>query len=294
MIIETTHLTKIFGQKTAILDINLKVGEGEMFAILGLEGAGKTTLLRLLMNFLQPTSGRAEIFGLRADKKGSIIREKTGYIPQSFSLPVNWTGEEFLNFVVSLRPGRPDYRSEIASALELDLKKKISSYSREMKQKLIILQAFAHEPKLLVMDEPFSELSALARKVFYDLLQEKKGRGATVLLTASSIPDVDMICNRVGIMHNGHFLAEEDNNKFREKQFKIMEMTAEAEVDFSQISGVMKAESRNDFHRLKVKGDIMDIMDDLQQYSIRDVTVRGPLVAELLQEYRTTHILGEE
>ena len=155
-IIETKNLTKYYRKIKGIEDVTLSVKKGEIFGFLGPNGAGKTTAIRTLLGFLKPTSGKAYIFGLDIEEDGIEIKQDIGYIPGDLNLYGNMTGRQFLNYFISLRNSDMYLLDDLLAIFDIPLDRKVKGYSKGMKQQLGIIQAFMHDPELVIMDEPTS------------------------------------------------------------------------------------------------------------------------------------------
>ena len=203
--IETHGLTKDYGSGHGIFDLDLAIVEGEVFGYLGPNGAGKTTTLKMLMGLIHATRGRGTIFGLDADRDAVPLKKRIGYVPGELPQFGGWRGSEIVAYIQGLRGDLADDRVEqIAKRLDLDLGRKYREYSHGNKQKLALLLAFAPEPALLIVDEPTTGLDPLHQQVFYALVHEAKARGATVLISSHVLSEVEQVCDRVGIVREGH------------------------------------------------------------------------------------------
>ncbi len=203
--IRTETLTKDYGAGRGIFDLDLDVADGEVFGYLGPNGAGKTTTIKLLMGLSHATRGAATIFGLDVDRDAVAVKKRVGYVPGELPQFGGWRGAEIVSYVAGLRPGMTDDRvSAIAKRLDLDLGRKYREYSHGNKQKLALLIAFAPEPDLLIVDEPTTGLDPLHQQVFYALVKEAKARGATILISSHVLSEVEQVCDRVGIVREGH------------------------------------------------------------------------------------------
>src|SRR5437867_10065983 len=183
--IETQGLTKYYGATPGIIDLDLRVEDGEIFGFLGPNGAGKTTTIRLLMDLIRPTSGQARIFGLDVRAESVAIKALTGYLPGELALWDNLTGRQILTYLGNLRGGvDPKVIQEFAGRFQLDLDKKFREYSKGNKQKVGLAQAFMHRPRLLILDEPTASLDPLNQQEFFRLVEEAHSGGATVFLSS--------------------------------------------------------------------------------------------------------------
>jgi ABC-2 type transport system ATP-binding protein len=196
----------------ALSQLDLTVHEGEVFGYLGPNGAGKTTTLKLLMGLLHPTSGKVRVLGR---PPGDVrIQQQVGFLPEQPSFYEYLTGRELLNFYGQLlgldRPTRRErieslvLQLRIESALDLQLRK----YSKGMVQRIGLAQALLNEPRVVLLDEPMSGLDPIGRREVRDLLLRLKSEGRTVFFSSHIIPDVEVVCDRVGILVGGRLVAQ--------------------------------------------------------------------------------------
>jgi len=211
--IEIEHLTKKYGDFTAVDDISLTVSPGEIYGFLGPNGAGKTTTIRILAGLSLPTSGVVRIAGIDLSADGTGTKSIVGYVPDRPYLYEKLTGRELLEFVVNLY-GR-EWRDCRARAEELlryfDIEAwtnaRIENYSHGMKQKLVIVAALVHDPQVLVIDEPMVGLDALAQKQVKLLLRRLAAEQKTIFLTTHTMSVAEAVCDRIGILHRGRIIA---------------------------------------------------------------------------------------
>jgi ABC-type multidrug transport system ATPase subunit len=203
--ISTRGLSKDYGAGHGIFDLDLTVEEGEVFGYLGPNGAGKTTTIKLLMGLIHSTRGTATILGLDADRDAVALKRMIGYVPGELPQFGGWRGSEIVAYIAGLRGDLTDSDVEaVAKRLDLDLGRKYREYSHGNKQKLALLLAFAPKPALLILDEPTSGLDPLHQQEFYGLVRDARARGATILISSHVLSEVEHICDRVGIVREGH------------------------------------------------------------------------------------------
>jgi ABC-2 type transport system ATP-binding protein len=209
--ISIRSLTKRYGPLTALNDLNLEVGRGEIFGFLGLNGAGKTTTIRLLLDLLRPTSGKAFIFGYDCWAEGLDARAQIGYLPGELGLYLDLTGLETLDFLAGLnrQPVDKRHRQDLCDRFELphsDLRRRLRAYSSGMKRKLGIIQAFQANPPLLILDEPTEGLDPLMQEAFYRLLSDVRREGATVFMSSHVLSEVERVCDRIALLRKGQMV----------------------------------------------------------------------------------------
>lgn len=201
-------LVKRFGRTRALDDVSLTVARGEALALLGHNGAGKTTLMKLALGLLRPDEGRLEVVGGAPTRDGAW-RRAVGFLPESLAFPDAMTGRELLAFYARLK-GEPVNdalclleRVGLAGAA----RRRVKTYSKGMRQRLGLAQALLGRPRLLLLDEPTSGLDPLLRGEFYNILEELRGHGTTVVLASHALTEVEARTDRVAILRHGKLVA---------------------------------------------------------------------------------------
>ena len=233
--IETNGLTKEyrigFWRKTVrvVSGLNLTVRRGEVFGYLGPNGAGKTTTLKLLTGLVRPTSGEARVLG---QPLGDVrTKQQVGFLPEQPYFYEYLTGRELLNFYGQLvgltQPDRKERIEKLARQLQIDsrLDLPLRKYSKGMLQRLGLAQALINDPELVLLDEPMSGLDPVGRREVRDLLLGLKEKGKTVFFSSHVIPDVEMLCDRVGILVGGRLVAEGPLEEMLEAKVSSIEVT---------------------------------------------------------------------
>ena len=216
--IRLDNLTRRYGRRRGVERVSLSVPEGALFGFLGPNGAGKTTTIRVMLGFLRPTSGAASIFGLDCWRESKAIKRDVGYVPGDLRLPSWMNGAKALSIFGAVR-GQDLTRSggELAGRFDLDLGVKVRDMSRGMRQKLGLILALAHSPRLLVLDEPTSSLDPLMQQALHDLLRNLAAAGHTVFFSSHSLGEVEQLCDRVAIVRDGELVADESLAALRDR-----------------------------------------------------------------------------
>ena len=210
--IEIHGLHKRFKGVEAVKGVNLTVQQGELFGLIGPDGAGKTTLMRMLCTLLQPTAGKAFVNGYDIVYQANSIRQLLGYMPQRFSLYLDLTVEQNLQFFADLFQVPQEVRlSRIEqlyafSRLKPFRYRQAKALSGGMKQKLALSCALIHTPQVLILDEPTTGVDPLSRKEFWDILKAIQKEGTTILVSTPYMDEADL-CDRVGLMFEGSIVA---------------------------------------------------------------------------------------
>ena len=210
--IEVRALTKFYGSKPALLDVNLAVEDGEFFGLFGPNGAGKTTLLKILTGQLAPTKGGARVLGVDVAADPMAVKESVGIVPEVESPPSYLTSYEYLYFVSRVRKV-PDAERRIARWLDFfelqDVRRTIcKDLSKGTRQKLMLAAAFLHEPRLLFLDEPFINLDPIYQRRVRDFLADYVGDGRTVFMCSHLLEIAEKLCDKVGILDDGRLIAQ--------------------------------------------------------------------------------------
>ncbi len=194
----------------AINSVSLEVAAGEVYGFLGANGAGKSTTIRTLLNFLQPTSGTATIAGLDIVNDAVEVKRHVGYLAGEVELYGKATGKEFLNYMAALQPLKhKTYLSHLVERFDVTTRQSIGTLSKGNRQKLGLVQAFMHEPDVLILDEPTSGLDPLMQEEFFKLVRETKARGAAIFFSSHNLSEAQRICDRVGIIKHGKLIGEQ-------------------------------------------------------------------------------------
>jgi len=206
-VIETERLTKSYGKQRGIIEVDLAVGQGEVFGFLGPNGAGKTTTIRTLLDLIRPTSGRARVFGIESSADPVAIHRRIGYLPGEFALYDRLTGSQHLEYFANLRGGVDrTYQASLIERFDLDPSRRFKEYSKGNKQKVGVIIALQHRPELLLLDEPTSGLDPLVQQTFFATLRETVQSGATVFLSSHILSEVEKSADRVAIIRDGRIV----------------------------------------------------------------------------------------
>jgi ABC-2 type transport system ATP-binding protein len=270
----TFGLTKSYGPVLALDGLQLTVEQGDIFGFLGPNGAGKTTTIRLLLDFIRPSSGRAEILGHDTQRESLAVRRRVGYLAGDVSLYESMTGEGLLGLLDDLRGGGCLQRArQLADRLDLALHRKIGEHSSGMRQKLALVAALMPQPELLVLDEPTKGLDPLVQQELYTILREEQKRGCTVFLSSHNLPEVEKVCNRVGIVRAGKLAAVEDVDTIRHKKVRILTLTFSQPVarEALVMEGVDIRSLDGNRAELAVLGHVPEILRRLVELPIEDL-----------------------
>jgi ABC-2 type transport system ATP-binding protein len=205
--VQCRGLTKDYGQGHGLFDLDLAIGRGEVFGFVGPNGAGKTTTIRLLMDLIRPDRGTASILGLDSRHDSRRIKQRVGYLPGELPAFPGVSAGYVVGLLAGLRGGvDPTRIAALAERLDLDLGRRYQSLSHGNKQKVHLVQAFMHAPEVLILDEPTLGLDPLVQREFRTMVAEAAAAGSTVLLSSHVLAEVELICDRIGLIRDGRLL----------------------------------------------------------------------------------------
>ncbi|WP_298404241.1 ABC transporter ATP-binding protein [uncultured Chloroflexus sp.] len=214
VVIECRDLTKQYGTFIAVDHLNLTVRKGEIFGLLGPNGAGKTTTILMLLGLTEPTGGSVRVLGLDPARQPLSVKARVGYLPDQVGFYDNLTARENLNYIAKLNGMRePEMSKRINEALaQVGLSnvadRRVKTFSRGMRQRLGVAEILIKQPQLIIMDEPTLALDPEAVREFLDLIRQLKASGITILLSSHLLQQVQAVCDRVGLFHQGRMVLE--------------------------------------------------------------------------------------
>ena len=293
-VIRTSGLTKYYGETRGVEDLDLDVRLGEVFGFIGPNGAGKTTTLRLLLDLIRPTSGTAEVLGRDAHAESLAIRQRVGYLPGELAMFRAMTGNDLVRFFGALRS--LDARRNaagVAERLDLDLSRRVRDYSSGNRQKLALVQAFMHEPELLILDEPTNALDPLIQQEFYRMLDEVRADGRSVLISSHVLPEVERVADRVGIIRSGTLVAVESVADLKARAVRRIEfrfVTPLTDINpFARVPGVRSTAVLDDglVAQVVVTGSVDAVLKAAAGYEVASlVSYDGDLEEAFLAYYQ--------
>ena len=295
--IQTTELSKKYpGTDVFALDkLTIKVNRGEVYGFLGANGAGKTTTIRLLLNFLQPSSGSGVIMGLDSVEDSVAIKKHVGYLAGDVALYMKATGRDFLDYMATLQGMRDQsYRKKLEERFEADLDKPIGALSKGNRQKIGVLQALMHQPDVLILDEPTSGLDPLMQEAFYDTIREAKDRGAAIFMSSHNLSEAQRVCDRVGIIKAGRLIREEAIEAGKQlggTTFRVRFVSPESITKLKKVDGLtIISQEDNNTVLVQPTGTISRALKLLAQHDIEEFSSRMlDLESEFLEFYGGQH-----
>jgi ABC-2 type transport system ATP-binding protein len=284
-LVQARGLTKSYGRHRGIIAVSFDLAEGEVFGFLGPNGAGKTTTLRTLMGLLRPTSGSAAIAGLDCWSQATQVKRLVGYLPGEFSFDPALTGAQILAYLGHLRGGVDQtFVAGLAERLELDLGRRFRHYSHGNKQKVGLVQAFMHRPRLLILDEPTSGLDPLNQETVIELVREARAAGSTVFFSSHVLSEVEALCERVGFIREGSLVQVAAVHEL--PGMHVLSVEAECAEPpppdvLAAIPGVGDLQVADGTVRCIVRGDMDRFLETLARYHVRRLVSREPSLNDI-------------
>jgi ABC-2 type transport system ATP-binding protein len=278
-------LVKDYGRTRALAGLDLEVTAGEVYGFLGPNGAGKTTTIRLLLDLIRPTAGRATVLGLDPRLDGVSLRRRTGYLAGDFVVDGRQTGRELLTYLGNLRGGvARSTIGDLAERLDLDLNRKIRGLSRGNRQKIGVVQAFMHEPELLILDEPTSGLDPFLQQEFAAMAREATAQGRTVFMSSHVMSEVQRTADRVGIIRDGVLVAVEGVEALRRRSMRHVEIVFDGPVtveEFAAVPGVSEVRVEGAMLHCRLDGRADALIKAAARHGVVTMSAEEPDLEEL-------------
>ena len=286
----TQGLIKTYGRGSrGLAGLDLEVRTGEVYGYLGPNGAGKSTTIRILLDLIRPTAGSVRVLGLDPRADGVALRRRIGYLAGDFVVDGRQTGRQLLTYLGNLRGGvAPDRIAELADRLGLDLDRQIKGLSKGNRQKVGVVQAFMHEPELLVLDEPTSGLDPFLQQEFVHLVQAAKRRGATVFMSSHVMSEVQQTADRVGIIRDGRLITVESVQSLREHAVRSVTLTLADPFDadeFRRLPGFTDVTVTGPTVRGRLAGHTDELVKAAGRHTVVDLLCEEPDLEEIFFHY---------
>ncbi|MGE5407276.1 MAG: ATP-binding cassette domain-containing protein [Syntrophothermus sp.] len=276
-------LSKRYGETLALDSLDLAIEPGEVYGYLGPNGAGKTTTIRLLLGLHQPTSGRAELFGIDAWSRPVAAHRRVAYVAAEPFLWPALTSAETFRFLARIHGGTDvAYRDLLVERFKLDVDKKVRALSKGNRQKVQLIAALASRADLLILDEPTAGLDPLMEVAFRESVAEASGRGQTVFLSSHILSEVEALCDRVGILSAGRLVDEGTLEELRHLSAHTVEVSFEGPApELPPLEGVRVVHSGENALRCEVSGPIRPLLATLAELPVAALTSREPSLEEI-------------
>lgn len=291
--IETFGLSKRYakGDGFALHKLSITIMPGEVYGFLGPNGAGKSTTIRLLMNFIRPTEGHAQIKSLDVVKDSVEIKRSIGYLPGEFAFYPSLTGRQFLAYMADLQPPKhKNYVNQLERLFDVPLNRRLGTLSKGNRQKIAVIQALAGEPDILILDEPTSGLDPLMQEVFYEQVRATRSRGATIFFSSHDLNEVQKICDKVAFIRDGELVAEQTIGQLNKSAAQTYHLSFAEDAplaDLKRLPGARVSSNTPRHVTVKIKGDLRPLFSLLSKCRVNSMDRQEiDLEEEFLRFYR--------
>ena len=250
-VIKIKGLTKEYYNKVVVNDINMEI-PNSCFAFLGPNGAGKTTTILMLLGLVRPTSGKAFIFGNDITKNFNKMRKKISFLPENVGFYPNLTAKQFLDFILKFRCGNNKNKDQVEAYLkwcglkQKDWEHEIKTYSRGMKQRLGLAQAFIGNPELVFLDEPLSNIDPMGREMLIKKIREKRRQGITIIISSHIILEIEQLADYVAFIDKGEIKASDKilnlTQSYGLNEYEITRISNDGKVGIEKIQEILSSE----------------------------------------------------
>lgn len=290
--IETSNLTKYYGKARGVMDLNLKINEGDIFGFIGPNGSGKSTTIRVLLGMIKPTEGKALVFGrdvAKSKDKRKILSE-IGYMPSEAQFYHRMKVDEIIKLAADLH--RTDCFTEakiLCDRFQLDTKKKVEDLSLGNRKKVSIVCALQHTPRLIILDEPTSGLDPLMQKEFFEVLKEKNKEGSTIFFSSHVLPEIQNHCKNAAIIKEGKLVKVATVDELTKTSAKVITLIHPDNLKIFENKyfrqNIASIEKISDGVRFLYTGDIREFIGEVRSEEFSDITITEPSLDEIFMHF---------
>ena len=276
-IIEVKELTKDYKNNRGLFDLSFALKKGEFCGLIGENGAGKSTLMRLLMGFIKPDRGNIYIKGLEPFNNQEAIKEYLGYVPGEINYPDLQKGNDFLKLQAEMDPSfSKDKANYLINKLQLDISAYPKRMSKGMKQKMAIVNAFAKNKEMYLLDEPTTGLDPLMREAFLELLKKEKDDGKAIFMSSNTFEEIERVCSRVIYISEGKIVTDIDITDLNKENLRVFKVKFSDIENFSHEKNVSEVfrckEEKNELFYVIKKDDINRFLKRISIYKINGIS----------------------
>lgn len=304
-VLRTAFLTHHYGRRRGISDVNLVLRQGEIFGFLGPNGAGKTTTIRVLLGFLRAQHGSASILGKDCWLQSAAIKQDVGYVAGDVRLYPWLTTRRALNIIGKIRGLNlfPE-GTRLAERFRLELDLPVRKMSRGNRQKVALVLALAHRPRLVILDEPTSGLDPLMQETLCQCLREMSDEGRTVFFSSHTLSEVELLCHRVAMVRDGQIVLDESITSLKERAPRSVRITLGSEQESMLRNGMLRWPDylRNGIRQgmnwqFELTGSAAQLVDWAAAQKFQDITIGPPgldvLFHSMYQTVGSPLVVGE-
>ena len=279
-------LTKYYGDTLGVKDLSLELKRGEVFGFIGPNGAGKSTTIRAIMNLINKDSGKVFIDDVEFTKNNYDLKQKIGYLPSEINLYEDMTVMQLFNLHASFyKKNTIKRRRELVKKLNINEKVRISKLSLGTKKKVAIVLALMHEPELVIFDEPTSGLDPVAQHTFYAIVADLKKQGTTILYSSHILPEIERLCDRVGIIKDGVLIKVEKIRTLKNKNLSYVSVFSKSIINISKDLDLYEYMVDRNMLRFKVTGNYDNLIKVISKYKIDKILIEEASLEDLFLHY---------
>lgn len=278
-------LTKNYGQGRGLFDASISIDQGAVFGLIGPNGAGKSTLIKMLMDLVRPSRGKAQILGRDCQVDSLELKSLIGYLPGELMQFPGVSARYILGLFMNLRQVHVENEiDELAERLDLDLSRKYQELSHGNKQKVGLIQALMHRPKVIILDEPTLGLDPVIQREFRNLIQECTSRGSTVLLSSHVLSEVESVCDRLALIKDGRILKQGSLSELKSTQLHKLSVRFEGDIPSMSTWRALGADSveiNGSIATFDYRGPVDKVIKMLSAYYVQEFDSRDPSLEEV-------------
>lgn len=288
--IEINNLTKYYGKSRGVIDLNLKIDEGDVFGFIGPNGAGKSTAIRVLLGMIKPTAGKAFIFGNDVTKNNVAGLKEIGYMPSEVQFYQHMRVGEIIKLASRLHHMECiDEAKRLCDRFQLDIRKKVEDLSLGNRKKVSIVCALQHSPRLVILDEPTSGLDPLMQKEFFEVLKEKNKEGSTIFFSSHVLSEIQNHCKNAAIIREGKLIKAAAVEELVKTSVKVISLCGIERLKMLENEyfhkNIANLEKTAEGIRFIYKGDIRQLIHEIQSEQFCDITITEPSLDEIFMHF---------
>jgi ABC-2 type transport system ATP-binding protein len=282
-------LTKDYGRGNGVFDLDLEIRAGEIFGFLGPNGSGKTTSMRMLVGLSRPSAGGAQVLGFDILRESLELRRRVGFLAGDFGMYPKLTGAAMLAYLARIHGGVDRTRiTSLAARFDAQLDRPLRDLSTGNRQKIGLIQAFMHEPELLILDEPIAGLDPLVQKHFHELLGEVRAEGRTVFLSSHTLSEVDRVADRIAILRAGRLVVVDTLEHLRSiavRRLDIEFASLPSIEPFKALPGVREVDATGDTVHVAFEGSADALIKAAARHEVVEIRSREDDLEDIFLSY---------
>lgn len=286
-LLTTKDLCKNYGKTHAIKDINIKIFEGDVFALIGPKGSGKSTLINVLLDFIRPTKGSAQIFDMDCQADSHEIKKFVGYMPSNINFYNNMKVYQILEYSMNFYENIDQpYVESLCDILKIDLNKKFKQLSLNHKKRVALANSLIHKPRLLIMDEPLAGLSHSTEEIFLEIIARLRKQGVSILYAGENLWEIENLCDSIAIIQDGQILESKDIDQIDTKRGKYVQVIVDGDIQELAMSlGAEEYMKKDGIISFVYYSDVDRLIKSLSKHTVYDLKIENVSLEKTLISY---------